>query len=225
MRKIGWLATGRPPSPAVVVGLLVAGEEALARGDVATADMYAEQVRIAASVLGDRSLIVDSLCLLGAVASAAEEFDRARDSLESARVIGSRQRDRIIVMHLHRELGRVLFALGDERAAVDHFAKSAALATGPNERTASLAASLLSASPPADEDSVAAAVSAAEDDFAELRWLRRLRAVDGETAFAEQTTTYLGPSIDEIVRDLVPAFSGASAVPAVVSPSTAVRVR
>lgn len=225
MRKIGWLATGRPPSPAVVVGLLVAGEEALARGDVATADMYAEQVRIAARVLGDRSLIVDSLCLLGAVASAAEEFDRARDSLESARVIGSRQRDRIIVMHLHRELGRVLFALGDERAAVDHFAKSAALATGPNERTASLAASLLSASPPADEDSVAAAVSAAEDDFAELRWLRRLRAVDGETAFAEQTTTYLGPSIDEIVRDLVPAFSGASAVPAVVSPSTAVRVR
>jgi tetratricopeptide (TPR) repeat protein len=222
MRRAGDLARGRKPSPTVVIGLLLGAEQALADGDLDTAATSAEDARDAARVISDRWLIVDSSRVLAAVAGRQASLDDATQLLESSLIVSRGQQDRMMAMHLYRELGLVRAAMGDQQGARQHYANSVELAAGLDEQASQDAAELLRDGKSGDE--IADEIAVADDDAADMVWLRRLRAVDGETAFAARATTYIGPSIDDIVRDLVPAFSGVAGVPAVVSPSTAVRV-
>ena len=114
-------------------------------------------------------------------------------------------------MHLHRELGVLT-------GARDHLAESAVLASELGKQDACAAARLL-LSPSPDPDLVSVRLAAASDELTTYLWLRRRRAVDGEVASGDRVVTRVGPSIDEIVRDLAPLPSGVSSVPAVVSPS------
>ncbi|MBB5959591.1 tetratricopeptide (TPR) repeat protein [Saccharothrix tamanrassetensis] len=209
--RLGRMVTGLRRSPAVVVAHLVAGDGALARGDLDQALDHYEQARVMALPAGVGSLLVDCAFRLAAHARLAEDDAKAEQRLQAGLAIARHRRDRVAETHVHRELGLVT----GRRAA---FGESAGIAYELGERALYEAAMAL-LEPPADEDLLRRRLAAASDELASLLWLRRRRALDGEAAFGDRLVARVGPSIDEVVRGLVALPSGLAAVSAVVNPS------
>ncbi len=209
--RLGRAAADQPPSPSVVVARLVAGDGALARGQLDDALVHYEEARRLAVPVGVRSLLVDCDGRLAAHARRSADDAKAVRRLEAGLAVARHQGDPLMAMHFERELGLVT---GDRR----HLAESAALADELRQKAAYRAADAL-LDDPADPGRVADLLAAASAELTDLLWLRRRRAVDGEVAFGDRPVTRVGPTIKEIVRGLVSLPSGVAAVSAVVSPS------
>lgn len=204
--RLALVADDLPRTPAVVVALLVAGDGALASGDLDAARDRYEEARKSAVHTGVRSLLVDCDRGLAEVSRTRGDDASAVRFLDAALAAARHLGDRVAAMHVHREL----WLVGRDR---EHLVESAVLADELRERRSYLAvAAVLHGG--ADD-----VPEAAKADFDALLWLRRRRAVDGESAFGDRMVVRAGPSITEIVRELAPLPSGVSSVPAVVSPS------
>jgi tetratricopeptide (TPR) repeat protein len=223
MRRAARIASGQPVSPSTVVGLIMGGNEALARGDAAGAQDHFEDALAAAQKIRNRLLIADCSCRLAAAARRCADPAEAARRLETALAIARHQGDRMMALHVHCELGLVR-SDDDKSAARVHYEASVNLANELGQDAVRTAAQLLmdrldqAHCNNADPDLLDDALAVAADEFTELCWLRRLRAADGETAFDGQMMTYIGPSIDAVMHHLVPRLSGVSSVPTVVSP-------
>ncbi|MBM7863435.1 CHAT domain-containing protein [Lentzea nigeriaca] len=205
MRGAGRVAEELPPSVSVVVSLLLAGDGALADGDLHEAWERYDDARRMAFDTGVRSLLAD--CRLHLALVAARMGQDSPGDFAAALAICERQKDPMLAMYVHWAWGRTL---GDR----GHLADAGALADDLHvPAVADSVDSLL------DGESVPALDRRVRAELTALLWLRRRRASDGESASGDRFVARVGPAIDDVVRDLAPLPSGVSSVPAVVSPS------
>ncbi|WP_189257035.1 CHAT domain-containing protein [Lentzea flava] len=205
MRGAGRVAEELPPSVSVVVGLLLAGDGALADGDLHEAWERYDDARRMAFDTGVRSLLAD--CRLHLALVAARMGQDSPSDFAAALAICEHQKDPMLAMYVHWAWGRTL---GDR----SHLAEAGVLADDLHvPAVADSVDSLL------DGETVPALDRRVRAELTALLWLRRRRASDGESASGDRFVARVGPAIDDVVRDLAPLPSGVSSVPAVVSPS------
>jgi tetratricopeptide (TPR) repeat protein len=252
VRRCAEVATAMPPSAVAAAGLLCAGDSAYDGDDETAARAYYERALAVAEKCGPLAAgqAVDGLWQLARLALDAGDAAQARDRYLVVGGIAEELGDRVAVVHVLRELGRVLRDLGEPAAAATALENSweAALQLG-DKRLAATSDLLL-----ADLDDAAGRADTAQirrtrvaewfsqrsgarraehhpiytsvlRSWRELRWSRRLRVADGETPFVRAMEQYLGPSIDDIVRDMTPLVSLVSGVPAAVAPQVRRRAR
>jgi hypothetical protein len=196
-------------------------------------------------------LVVDCLSQLGRAAHQAGDLPGAEQwfdqAIENADVLG----DPVALAHLTRELGRVLRDRGDRAGARGWFAASAGLAgqLGELHRQSAALALLLTADLDEDEGRAEEAVAGravaatrlgrtpsprgsaraenhpvfatARARWEDRQWLLRVRAAEGETPFTDGMVDYLGPSADDVVKDMAPRRSALSGILAVANPVAA----
>lgn len=218
-RRAGRHAGALPVCTVAVVARLDAAADAAGRGRPDDAQDLLDDAVADARALGDRTLVADAHCELAALARRRLELDDAIRELGRALGIARHLRDSVLTMHLHRELGLVRELAGDEAGARQEWERSAELAVRLADPVA-VAAARACATGGAGADARDEAVAVAEDEFTALRWMRRLRSMDGETAFEVNRAAAIGPPVDLVVRELAPRMSGVSAVPTVVSPTS-----
>lgn len=238
-------AAALPPSPFGAAGLLCAGDAARVGGDETTARERYEQARAVARQWGRAGAgqLVDSMWQLGRLAHTAGDATAARECYLSAGVIAEDIGDRVAVAHILRELGRTMRDLDETDEARDAIRDSWHAALSLNDgRLAAVSELLL-----ADLDAAAGRTDDAAERRArvaerfrlrgvvgraessplyraqltawdERLWNLRLRVAEGETPFVRPMAEYLGPSIDDIVRDMTPLASLISGIPAAVAP-------
>ncbi|GHH57329.1 CHAT domain-containing protein [Lentzea cavernae] len=205
MRGAGWIAEDLPPSASSVVGLLLAGDGAGAEDDLDVAWESYDHARRLAITTGVHSLLADCRLHLALVAARQGKIDEAISEFEAALAISERQKDYLMAMHVRWTWGATI---GDRV----QLAEAAVLAEELRvPATFDAAQGLLGGDP--------SLVRAADAALTELLWLRRRRASDGEIASGDRLVARVGPSIDDVVRELAPLPSGVSSVPAVVAPS------
>jgi tetratricopeptide (TPR) repeat protein len=205
------------PARLAVAGLLLAGEHAAETGEPDAARDYFRKALDRARDIDEPQLVIDSARHLARLAVDHGDLRKARPFAEFALDTAVHVDDRVLTMHLRRELGVIIAGQGDQAKADRVFDRSAEDATALHDGNARLAALALAGR--VSVDRLDERLAALEDDFAEIMAARQVRAVDAGEVFDDRMAAYAGVPIDEIVTDLVPQFSGVSAVPAVVSPS------
>ncbi|HUQ60720.1 tetratricopeptide repeat protein, partial [Lentzea sp.] len=205
MRGAGRIAEDVPPSASAVVGLLLAGDGARVEDDLDSAWNHYHDARRMAIDTGAHSLLADCRLHLALVTAHQGKEQEALSEFAAALAVSERQKDHLMAMHVRWTWG---VTAGDRR----QLAEAAVLAEElRSPGTFAAAQALLSGDP--------SLVPAADAEFTELLWLRRRRASDGEISSGDRLVARVGPSIDDVVRELAPLPSGVSNVPAVVTPS------
>jgi tetratricopeptide (TPR) repeat protein len=252
MRAGGQLATRLPPSPLRVVGLLAQGDEALDRDDFVSATDAFSQALASARDCGVPSaeLVAECRRQLGDAAHRGGRTNEAADHYQHAASIADSQGDRIGRMHDLRQLGRVMRDARDEVLARQAYEDSLALAETLNDRYAAGLGSLLLAELADVPGHLSKAESRRRaerllldttmrvrggrvegerlfvkvtGDWTDVCWIRRLTHIDGELPFVDSMVTYLGPSVEEVLRQMVSRRSVISGIPAVVWPHHPIR--
>ncbi|GID31108.1 tetratricopeptide repeat protein [Paractinoplanes brasiliensis] len=203
--EAGELAGAVPDTPLRVVALLAAGEQRLDQGDLEAAvalfdEALAGATRIETPPAG---LTADALRMLARACRAAGDPAGAVTRLRAAIGIAEAQQDRLAIMHDSRDLGRACRLLGRAEEAREHLERSAGIAASVDDQAALLAAG----------GAGGAAATVADGQWRDTWWLRRTRQVRGERPFADGTPKYLGPSVDQVLREMSPRWSAAAAVP------------
>lgn len=245
-RRCAELADRVGYAPFAAVGLLCAGDGARDEGDSASARGYYERALALAADWGRQAApqAVDAFWQLGRLAHAEGQAEVAAGHYVEAGQLAENLGDRLVVAHLLRELGRTQRDLGQAVHARELWESSlvAAQRLG-DERLAAASRLLLADLDEAEGDSEQAATirarlaeqfskrglaaqraeyhhlyAAALSGLQELLWSRRLRIADGETPFVQPQATYIGPAIEDVVREMSPRASLVSGVPAAVAP-------
>ncbi|MEV6843100.1 tetratricopeptide repeat protein [Actinoplanes sp. NPDC051411] len=213
--KAGVLAEDLAPSALRVIGLLAAGEERLEAGDPGGAlEWFAAALRSAQEV---EALVADCRRALARAALAAGDQAGAATHQQQAVDISRALRDEIAVMHDERALARIHLAAGRRTEAVQCLRRSSQSAAELNDVAAAVACRALLAGGRLSPDSDPA-VSTVESRWRDLLWLRRTRWLAGEQPFSAGMPAYLGPSVDQVLREMRSRHSAVAGVPLVVRP-------
>ncbi len=254
MASGGELAVRLPPSPLRVVGLLAQGDEALDRGDVAAATSAYSGALAAAEACGPPGLGLVAECCrqLGDTSHRSGLAVEAVSQYQRAASIAASQGDSMGRMHDLRQLGRLRQDARDEAQAREAYGASLILAGTLGDVYAFSLDCLLLAEltdvpgHPGQAESRQRAEQALQGTtmqlrggpveserlfvqvaggWADIRWLRRLTYIDGELPFMESMAAYLGPSVEEVLREMASRRSVTSGIPAVVRPQQHSRAR
>ncbi|WP_327006418.1 CHAT domain-containing protein [Dactylosporangium sp. NBC_01737] len=253
-RRCAQAAAALPAGPYAAVGLLCAGDGAMSGEEAGDRDAARAHYEGALAMARDcgraaANQAVDAAWQLGALAQAAGAAAEAAERFDLAAYVAGEIGDRIALAHALRECGRALRdagtpvadatlrqavtaarQLGDERLTGVAVLLVADLEEtgGDKERAARLRAEVaellkLRSARPMRAEHHPLYVSATRA-WHDLRWSRRLLAINGETPFVGAQARYLGPSVDRIVQEMTPRSSLVQGVPAVVAPQVG-RVR
>ncbi|MEU4694901.1 tetratricopeptide repeat protein [Actinoplanes sp. NPDC023714] len=206
--EAGELAARMPDSPLRVVALLAAGEQRHDQGDPEAAAVTFEAALSCANRIETppAGLTADALRMLARAYRAAGDPAAALARQREAIAVAEAQHDRIAIMHDSRDLGRLCRLLGRDEQARSYMEQSAGIAAGLHDGAALRAAT------------GAGPVDAADGTWRDIRWLRRTRHIVGERPFADGTPRYLGPSVDQVLREMSPRWSAITGVPLVCRP-------
>ncbi|GIF26529.1 tetratricopeptide (TPR) repeat protein [Actinoplanes tereljensis] len=213
--EAGILVEPLPPEPLRVIGLLAAGEERTATGDPAAAGSIKTALATARTLEPvPGTLTADCLRSLARVTPPEESARHLTESLAIAERLG----DPYAIVHDLRHLGRAQRDSSRGADALDYFSRSARWADGLDPPGLAAARVLIEAAAAGRRADAAPELAAAEGRWRDQRWLRRIRTLDGERPFADGAPDYLGPSIDQTLRDMRSRHSSVAGVPLVVGP-------
>ena len=224
------VASGLPHSPLTVVGLLAAAEEAFDRDDLAEAAARCAAAEATARACGPSADMVRADALRVAAWIALRD-DRAGEAVafgEAVILIDRALGDRIALTHDLRLLGQIHQHRGESGRAAARYrssrAEAAALNAEDAEEVAQLLLGVLAGAGPEQQLAAHARLDKVSRAWRDIRWQRRLRHIDGERSFNETMATYLGPSVEEVLRSMRSRHPVTTAVAAVVQPHRPARV-